>query len=94
LKEDNTQGTLITGNAHIDFILLAIFGFAYDIISFVVFCLGFLFAMKLFPNAVVGPWGVLVMYLKSYQGFNKKKKLGNFDYLLSEVQETTSQQPS
>jgi len=24
--------------------------------------------------AVVGPWGMLVMYLKSYQGFNKKKK--------------------
>jgi len=38
------------------------------------FCFGFLFAMGFFPNAVVGPWGVLVMYLKSYQGFNKKKK--------------------
>jgi len=38
------------------------------------FCFGFLFAMGFFPNAVVGPWGMLVMYLKSYQGFNKKKK--------------------
>jgi len=38
------------------------------------FCFGFLFAMGFFPNAVVGPWGVLVMYLKSYEGFNKKKK--------------------
>jgi len=38
------------------------------------FCFGFLFAMGFFPNAVVGPWGVLVMYLKSYQGFNKQKK--------------------
>jgi len=73
-QKDNIEGTLITGNAHIDFILLGIFGFAYDIISFVVFCFGFLFAMEFFPNAVVGPWGVLVMYLKSYQGFLTKQK--------------------
>jgi len=49
---DNIQGTLIAG----------IFGFVYDIISFVVFCFGFLFAMGFFLNAVVGPWGVLVTY--------------------------------
>jgi len=61
-------------DVHIDFIPLGIFGFVYDFISFVEFCFGFLFAMGFFPNAVVGPWGVLVMYLKSYQGFNKKKK--------------------
>jgi len=72
--EDNPQGTLNTGIFHIDFIPLGIFGFVYDIISFVVFCFGFLFAMGFFLNAVVGPWGVLVMCLKSYQGFNKKKK--------------------
>ena len=71
--EANIQGTLIAGNFHIDFILLGIFGFVYDIISCVVFCFGFLFAMGLFPNAVVGPWGRLVIYLKSYQRFNKKK---------------------
>jgi len=74
LKEDNFQGTLITGDVHIDFIPLGIFGFVYYSISFVVFCFGFLFAMGFFPNAAVGPWGVLVMYLKSYQGFNKTKK--------------------
>jgi len=62
------------GNFHIDFIPLGIFGFVYDIVSFVMFCFGFLFAIGFFPNTVVGPWGVLVMYLKSYQGFNKKKK--------------------
>jgi len=72
LKEDDFQGTLITEDVHIDFIPLDIFGFVYDFISFVMFCFGFLFAMGFFPNAVVGPWGVLVMYLKSYQGFNKK----------------------
>ena len=76
LKENNTHGTLITGNAHIDFIPVGIFGFAYDIVSFVIFCFGFLFAMEFFPNEVVGPWGVLVTYLKSYQGFNKKNKTG------------------
>jgi len=48
--------TLITGIFHIDFIPLGIFGFVYDIISFVVFCFGFLFAMGFFPNTVVGPW--------------------------------------
>jgi len=74
LKEDNFQGTLITGDVHIDFIPLGIFGFVYDFISFVMFCFGLLFAMGFFPNAVVGPWRVLVMYLKSYQGFNKKTK--------------------
>jgi len=73
LNEDNIQETLITGVLHIDFIPLGIFGFVYDFISFVMFCFGFLFAMGFFLNAVVGPWGVLVMYLKSYQGFNKKK---------------------
>jgi len=73
LVEDNTQGTLIAGIFHIDFIQLCIFGFVYNIISFVVFCFGFLFAMGFFPNGVVGLWGVLVMYLKSYQGFNKRK---------------------
>jgi len=72
-REGDIQGTLIAGNFHIDFILLGIFGFVYGIISFVVFWFGFLFAMGFFPNAVVGPWGVLVLYLKSYQGFNKKK---------------------
>jgi len=75
LKEENTQGTLITGNIHHDFIPFGIFGYVYDIISFVGFCFGFLFAMRFFPNAVVEPWRVLVMYLKSYQGFNKKKDL-------------------
>jgi len=74
LKEDDFQGTLITGDVHLDFIPLGIFGFVYDFISFVVFCFGFLFAMGFFPNAVVEPWGVLVMYLKSYQGFNKKNQ--------------------
>ena len=74
MKEDDIQGTLITGNVHVDFIPLGIFGFVYDFISFVMFCFGFLFAMGFFQNAVVGPWGVLVMYLKSYQGFNKKRK--------------------
>jgi len=74
LKEDIIRGTLITGNVHIDFIPLGIFGFVYDFISFVMFCFGFSFAMGFFPNAVVGPLGVLVMYLKSYQGFNKKKQ--------------------
>ena len=74
MKEDNIQETLITGDVHVDFILLGIFGFVYDFISFVEFCFGFLFAMGFFPNAVVGPWEVLVMYLKSYQGFNKKNK--------------------
>jgi len=74
LKENDIQGTLITGDVHFDFILLGIFRFVYDFVSFVVFCFRFLFAMGFFPNAVVGPWGVLVMYLKSYKGFNKKEK--------------------
>jgi len=75
--EDNIQETLNTGNFHIDFIQFSIFGFVYDIISFVVFCFRFLFAIGYFLNAVVGPWGMPVMYLKSYQEFKKKKSLIN-----------------
>jgi len=75
LKEDDFQGTLITGDVHVDFIPLGIFGFVMILFLLLCFCFGFLFAMGFFPNAVVGPWGVLVMYLKSYQGFNKKKNM-------------------
>jgi len=62
LRKNDIHETLIAGNFHIDFIQLGIFGFVYDIISFLMFCFGFLFAMGFFPNAVVGPWEVLVMY--------------------------------
>jgi len=55
LWEDNIQGTLVTGNFHFDFIPFGIFGFVYDIVSFVMFCFGFLFAMGFFPTAVVDP---------------------------------------
>jgi len=70
LKENIFQGTLITRDVHIDFIPLGIFGFVYDFISFVMFCFGFLFAMGFFPNTVVGPWEVLVMY-----GANRIKRV-------------------
>jgi len=75
LVEDDTQGTLIAGIFHIDFIPLGIFGFVYNIISFVVFCFGFLFAMGFFPNAVVGPWGVLVMYTSIRKVFAEREVL-------------------
>jgi len=65
-----------------DFILLGIFGFVYDIISFVVFCFGFLFSMGFFPNAVVGPWGVLVMYQNHTKDLTKKKPKPPYRILL------------
>jgi len=61
------------GNFHSNTMPYGIFVFVFVLFLLFLFCFGLVFAMGYFPNAAVEPLEVLVIYLKSYHGFNKKQ---------------------